>query len=235
MNQTTATPELMTMEEYLAYDDGTDTHYELVDGVLVEMPPESPENCDIARLLLSSWVESNVGWVSGSVTHAGAGFRASTQPTQVLYLISPTYLVELLKIFPFDFLTYKDLEIEVSGRRAKCRLPDLVVHTEESKAALRGSTRNTLTRDMPPPAIVIEVVSPGATNRARDYRHKRTEYAARGIAEYWIVDPETRQITVCQWVDGQYEDRVFTGTNRLQSDAIPTWELTVDQIFSLQR
>jgi len=33
-----------------------------------------------------------VGWVSGSVTHAGVGFHASTQPTFILYLIPPTYL-----------------------------------------------------------------------------------------------------------------------------------------------
>jgi len=33
-----------------------------------------------------------VGWVSDSVTHAGVGFHASTQPTSILYLIPPTYL-----------------------------------------------------------------------------------------------------------------------------------------------
>ncbi|TRV20640.1 MAG: hypothetical protein EWV40_13145 [Microcystis flos-aquae Mf_WU_F_19750830_S460] len=33
-----------------------------------------------------------VGWVSGSVTHAGVGFHSSTQPTFILYLIPPTYL-----------------------------------------------------------------------------------------------------------------------------------------------
>ncbi len=33
-----------------------------------------------------------VGWVSGSVTHAGVGFHASTQPTFILYLIPPTHL-----------------------------------------------------------------------------------------------------------------------------------------------
>lgn len=182
------------MEEYLAYDDGTDTRYELVDGKLVEMPPESPKNCDVAAFLFA----------------------------------------ELLRFFPFYLIAHKDIEIEVSGRRAKCRLPDLVVHTEESKATLTGSSRNTITRDMPPPALVIEVVSPGAANRARDYRHKHTEYAARGIAEYWIVDPETQQITVCKWVDGQYEDTVFTGASCLESDVVPTWELTVDRVFAIQ-
>ncbi|MEX0270783.1 Uma2 family endonuclease [Leptolyngbyaceae cyanobacterium UHCC 1019] len=53
MTQTaSSTSKLMTMEEYLAYDDGTDTRYELVDGVLVEMPTESPENCKLAKLLM---------------------------------------------------------------------------------------------------------------------------------------------------------------------------------------
>ncbi len=37
---TTATT-LLSLEEYLAYDDGTDNRYELVDGKLVAMPPES--------------------------------------------------------------------------------------------------------------------------------------------------------------------------------------------------
>lgn len=41
-------PKLLTFEEYLAYDDGTDTRYELVDGELVEMPPETRKNNAIA-------------------------------------------------------------------------------------------------------------------------------------------------------------------------------------------
>ncbi|NJL21978.1 MAG: Uma2 family endonuclease, partial [Leptolyngbyaceae cyanobacterium SM1_3_5] len=41
-------------EEYLAYDDGTDTRYELVDGVLVEMPTESEINVLISNFLLAT-------------------------------------------------------------------------------------------------------------------------------------------------------------------------------------
>lgn len=53
MTQTTSiTPKLLTFEEYLVYDDGTDILYELVNGELVEMPPESQENSDITRGLL---------------------------------------------------------------------------------------------------------------------------------------------------------------------------------------
>ncbi len=184
-------PQLLTFEDYLRHDPGTDSRCELVNGVLVEMPPESEENNDIARKLL----------------------------------------FELAKHLPFPLLAYKDTEIEVTGQRATARIPDLLVHTEASKAAIAGTTRATITRDMPPPALVVEVVSPGQVNRERDYRYKHTEYAARGIAEYWIVDPEARQVTLCLWVNGQYEDRVYSGAETIQSTVVPGLGLTVAQIF----
>ncbi|MBD2306375.1 Uma2 family endonuclease [Chroococcidiopsis sp. FACHB-1243] len=186
------TSKRLTFEEFLAYDDGTDTRYELVDGELVEMPTESHENCQIAKLLM----------------------------------------FELAKYVPIALLNLKDVEIEVSGRGAKVRLPDLLVLSEEGYAALQGKTRNIITHDMPPPILIVEVVSPGDENRTRDYRYKRTEYAARGVAEYWIVDPQERRITVCQWVDGQYEDKVFADGNRIESIVIPTFELTAERIFA---
>jgi len=183
--------QLLTFEDYLRHDDSTDTRYELMNGVLVEMPPESEENNEIARKLL----------------------------------------FELAKHLPISLLAYRDTEIEVTGRRATCRIPDLLVHTEASKAAIAGTTRATITRDMPPPALVVEVVSPGQINRERDYRYKHTEYAARGITEYWIVDPETPQVTLCLWVNGQYEDRAYSGAEVLQSTVVPGFGLTVAQIF----
>lgn len=187
----TLTQPLLTFDEYLAYDDGTDTRYELVDGELIAMPPESPENLKLSRFLL----------------------------------------IQLLQHFPLDRVVY-NTEVEVSGRRARCRVPDLLVHTEESAAALAGATRSTITRDMPPPLMVVEVVSPGDANRIRDYRYKRTEYAARGILEYWIVDPEILQITICQWIEGQYEDTIVQGTEPICSTVVPALALTVDQLFA---
>lgn len=192
MSQTTSPPsQYLTLEDYLAYDPGTDTRCELVDGVLVEMPPESDENLGIARKLF----------------------------------------LELIKHFSVELVVW-GTEVEVSGRRATCRIPDLLVHSEESKAALANTKRATITRDMPPPALVIEVVSPGQVNRDRDYRYKYTEYAARGISEYWIVDPEMQQITVCQWVNGMYETTVYQGTEPIQSTAVPAIALTPTTVFS---
>jgi Uma2 family endonuclease len=183
-------PRLLTLEEYLVYDDGTDTRYELEDGVLVEMPTESPENISIARRLL----------------------------------------LEFIKYVAAELVVW-GTEVEVSGRQAKVRIPDLLVHSPASLAALTGTTRSTLTQFMPPPALVVEVVSPGEQNRNRDYRYKHTEYAAREISEYWIVDPELQQVTVCQWIEGKYEDTIFTGEQIISSEVVANWQLTVNQIF----
>jgi hypothetical protein len=124
MASTLSTQTLLTFDDYLAYDDGTDSRYELVDGELIAMPPESPENLDLARFLL----------------------------------------LQFLQHLPLQRIVY-NTEVEVTGRRARCRIPDLLVHSEESLAALTGARRATITRDMPPPALVVEVVSPGEVNR----------------------------------------------------------------------
>jgi Uma2 family endonuclease len=46
----------LSLEEFLTYDDGTDTRYELVDGVLVEMSTESRGNIKIALFLIQAFL-----------------------------------------------------------------------------------------------------------------------------------------------------------------------------------
>ena len=45
-------PKFQSFEEYLAYDDGTEKLYELFNGELIEVPPESGKNVQIATFLL---------------------------------------------------------------------------------------------------------------------------------------------------------------------------------------
>jgi Uma2 family endonuclease len=54
---TLATQRRMSLEEFLTYDDGTNTRYELVDGVLVEMGAESTPNNWIANFLFAIFLE----------------------------------------------------------------------------------------------------------------------------------------------------------------------------------
>jgi Uma2 family endonuclease len=43
----------LSFEEYLSYEDGTDNLYELFNGELIEAPPESGLNVEIANLLFT--------------------------------------------------------------------------------------------------------------------------------------------------------------------------------------
>ncbi|MDX2214261.1 MAG: Uma2 family endonuclease [Oculatellaceae cyanobacterium bins.114] len=47
----TTTQQKLSFEEYLAYDDGTDTRYEFDDGTLIEMPPSIRLHRKIAQFL----------------------------------------------------------------------------------------------------------------------------------------------------------------------------------------
>lgn len=46
-----AKPKLQTFDDYLAYTNGMEARYELTNGELIEMPPESDENIIIARAM----------------------------------------------------------------------------------------------------------------------------------------------------------------------------------------
>ena len=45
-------PRFHSFEEYLAYDDGSDKLYELFNGELIEVPPESGFNVELATYVL---------------------------------------------------------------------------------------------------------------------------------------------------------------------------------------
>lgn len=90
---------------------------------------------------------------------------------------------------------------------------------------------------MPPPKLVAEVVSPGQSNRERDYNRKRAQYSQRQMPEYWIVDPENQVVTVLKLEVTEYEVTeyiqvgTFRGDDRIQSLMVPRLQLTAAEIF----
>jgi len=104
-----------------------------------------------------------------------------------------------------------------------------MVLSEAGEAALAGSSCNTITLEMPAPVRVIEVVSPD--DSARDYRFKRSEYAVRGVPEYWIVDPAQKQVLILTLVEGFYDEAIFKGEQPLVSPTFPDLTLTPDLVM----
>jgi Uma2 family endonuclease len=121
------------------------------------------------------------------------------------------------------------MELATSGLRVSVRVPDLIMLSEEGAMALEGASRSIVLMEMPPPLLVVEVVSP--KQEKRDYRYKRSEYAARGIAEYWIVDPIQQRVTVLEWVEGFYEEQVYSADAQIISPLLGGLEFTAAQVL----
>jgi len=191
-------PKKLTFEEYLAWEDNTDNRYELIDGELVPLAPESEPNDWIATRLLLTLARQSA--------------------------VAP----RLIKTHTCE------IQVPVLQRGdAANRYPDLVVFRPEH-LSLTGK-RLTLTLDMLPPQLVVEIVSPyrnqGDENYRRDYLHKRNQYEAREIPEYWIVDPTQQQVTVLQLEVGKYRQTVVRGETRIESAIFPALDLTARQVL----
>ncbi len=186
---TVAIAKKMSFEDFLNYNDGTETLYELENGELIPMPSESELNCRIAMFLVAYFLKLGI---------------------------------------PYYRLRMKT-EIAVHSRMVSVRVPDLTVFSEELAQVMEGATRSLVLMNMPPPLLVVEIVSPNQENR--DYRYKRSEYAARGISEYWIVDPIAQKVTVLEWVEGFYDEMVYMGDSAIASPVLGSLDLTAAQVL----
>jgi Uma2 family endonuclease len=79
----------------------------------------------------------------------------------------------------------------------------------------------------PVPLLVVEIISPGT--RRRDREQKRNFYLEAGIAEYWIVDEERRNVVV---VRQRQDERVVEGRVEWRApgrEAVLT--VSLDEVF----
>ncbi|MBW4461630.1 MAG: Uma2 family endonuclease [Nodosilinea sp. WJT8-NPBG4] len=178
---------LLSFEDYVAYDDGTENRYELVDGGLVEMSPPIMEHFLIAK------------------------FLEQALDIEIKRLQRP-------------WLCFRESGVRTGLR--KSRITDVSVVTLDQAQELKGRSVVFATS----PLLAVEVVSPDSITR--DYRYKRTEYAALEIPEYWIVDPLESKVTVLTFNEGLYDETVFLGDQPLVSLTFPELSLTVEQILA---
>ncbi|HJP92748.1 MAG TPA: Uma2 family endonuclease [Pyrinomonadaceae bacterium] len=106
-------------------------------------------------------------------------------------------------------------------------IPDLVFFTHEQRDSIVKDDRL-----HGPPALVVEVVSPGSANTRRDRVAKLQLYAKHGVAEYWIIDP--KNLSVERYVQ-QESSLTLVETLRdeqiLSLPALPGWSCPVSEIF----
>jgi Uma2 family endonuclease len=78
------------------------------------------------------------------------------------------------------------------------------------------------------PTIAVEFVSSTSRDRRRDFITKRREYAAIGIAEYWIIDRYQRCLTVFRGDDV----RIVREGELFRPEKLPGFELDVARLLA---
>jgi len=131
------------------------------------------------------------------------------------------------------FHRYKDAHpgtILRIGGGGECRLwlPGMISgRNPDSAVVLRNTPKDE--RGDQPPALAAEVVSEGS--ETRDYETKRQEYLLYGLRAYWIVDPQTRRVTVLCRDGDVWVEHVFQGDQTIESRVLPGFEGRVDELW----
>jgi Uma2 family endonuclease len=82
-----------------------------------------------------------------------------------------------------------------------------------------------------PPDLVVEVLSPAS--RGRDLEIKRKIYAAFGVQEYWVVDPDAATVEVLSLGERGYAScGVYGRLQHLTSPLLPDLDLALSEIFN---
>jgi Uma2 family endonuclease len=80
--------------------------------------------------------------------------------------------------------------------------------------------------------LVMEVVSSDKKSRQRDYESKKIDYAEGKILEYWIVDPQVKQITVLTLESTAYAQHgVFGEGETATSKLLVGFSVNVTDVF----
>lgn len=150
-------------------------------------------------------------------------------------IIAYALMEALLTVKGIPFLKFirtgdEELQVHPEGDRWVNRKPDLLVMQPEHVTA----GRKAILFDMPAPAFVAEVVSPGSetsNSYKRDYIWKRKQYEWWQIPEYWIIDPHRQQVTVLTLDNKVYQEKVFIGEENITSKIFPDLVLTVSTLL----
>lgn len=194
-------PKLLTFEEFIA-SYGDNPRYELIDGELRDMEPTGPHE-----------------EVSGSI--AGRIY-AEIFRSNLNWLIPKTCLIKPL------------------AAGATALRPDVIVLDKAQLSSEPLWQKEPIICNGSTIKLVAEVVS---KNWQDDYARKVEEYAFLNIREYWIVDfrglgglqfignPKQPTFTVCQLINGVYQQQQYRLGDAITSKLFPSLQLKLEDIM----
>jgi Uma2 family endonuclease len=194
-------PKLLTFEQFLV-EYGDNPRYELIDGELRDMEPTGPH-------------EEVAGNIAGRIY------------TEIL-------------LGNFNWLIPKTCLIKPPAAQATALRPDIIVLDKATLSQEPLWQKEPIICNGNTIKLVAEVVS---SNWQDDYARKVEEYAFLEIPEYWIVDfrglgglqfigsPKQPTFTVCQLVNGVYQQQKYRLGDIIVSGLFPNLQLKLDDVM----
>lgn len=146
-------------------------------------------------------------------------------PVKKAHLDVTIHLCQILRPFAqINKLGYVGIEKAMSSFSRNDYEPDIVYFKPE-KATL-------FTKDQwkfPVPDFVVEVLS--ESTEARDRGIKFEDYAAHGVEEYWIIDPEDASVEQYFLVDNRYKLHMKSDHGSIESKVIPGFSIDILAVF----
>lgn len=102
--------------------------------------------------------------------------------------------------------------------------PDICYFTAEKAARFEPDQIR-----FPPPDLIVEVLS--TSTAANDRGIKFTDYAAHGVAEYWLLEPITEGVEQYRLNGQTYDLLLKARTGEIQSFVVPDFTIPIRAIF----
>lgn len=102
--------------------------------------------------------------------------------------------------------------------------PDLIVLCDiDNNVTVKG-------RYMGTPTLTLEILSP--STKTKDVIYKLNTYMTSGVSEYWIVDPDTRKITIYSFIDNKVDKmETYKNGETASSEIFEGLTVNIDELF----
>ncbi|MEI6409087.1 MAG: Uma2 family endonuclease [Bacteroidota bacterium] len=146
-------------------------------------------------------------------------------PVKKAHLDVTIHLCQILRPFvQINKLGYVGFEKAMSSFSRNDYEPDIVYFKAEKAAFFTKEQWK-----FPVPDFVVEVLS--ESTEARDRGIKFEDYAAHGVEEYWIIDPDDASVEQYFLVDNHYKLHLKSDHGAIESKVIQGFSIDIRAIF----
>lgn len=149
-------------------------------------------------------------WVDGRIEMSSPASYPHQEIAGLLYEVFRNYV----RMLDLGLVLHNPFQMKLPGKQGSGREPDLIflakAHlSRREKGLIRG-----------PADLAVEIISP--ESEWRDRHTKFREYAAGGVPEYWLIDPELQTAEFYRLDEqGHYQGQPLDAEGRYYSLVIP--------------